>query len=514
MKSKYEALFKNNLIAIVSIVSVFSLSNLLAGNYVELVALLATLAVTLFLCVGLKGIFSIVTRIYIISLCEVVLLFIVPFIKGTVTESFSLFLLLAIMSLIYYNKKILVLQCIITNILYFVYVATHFSYLVERYTLQPLIVNLLVFNIAIALSYKITGWNTDLIDESNAKTKETEGLLETVRQQVAESEAHEKEQERMIVAMKSMEEDDKRRMEELNEKMLESQTMRQEQEQLIAKIKQSSQENENLLSEVQTQMNESQKMTESQAQLLDVIKRSAVSISDMVPQLKSVSEKLSQGADEQSYALDSLQSSIEEISGHIEDTIKVTTLSGEQSTKAVGMFEDANARMTGLLGSMDNINRIASEINTIIKTIDNIAFQTNLLALNAAVEAARAGEAGKGFAVVAEEVRNLASRSTDATKNTAELIDRTVQAIAESRNAAIETAQSLKEAIQIAIASSKGVLSIADASQNQAESVDVLVNNMATISKVVSENQSTVSDNMEISEKLVQESLVLLELSS
>ncbi len=81
--------------------------------------------------------------------------------------------------------------------------------------------------------------------------------------------------------------------------------------------------------------------------------------------------------------------------------------------------------------TMQSINDSSHRIADIIGVIDSIAFQTNILALNAAVEAARAGEQGRGFAVVASEVRALAQRSAQAAKEIKQLIDTSVERVAQ-----------------------------------------------------------------------------------
>ena len=157
--------------------------------------------------------------------------------------------------------------------------------------------------------------------------------------------------------------------------------------------------------------------------VIDALTGGAEQVTSASGQVSSASQSLAQGASEQA-------SSLEETSSALEEMASMTRQNADNANQANGAAKETNTMalegvdsMKRMAEAIERIKNSASETAKIIKTIDEIAFQTNLLALNAAVEAARAGEAGKGFAVVAEEVRNLARRSAEAAKNTADLIE-------------------------------------------------------------------------------------------
>ena len=229
-------------------------------------------------------------------------------------------------------------------------------------------------------------------------------------------------------------------------------------------------------------------------------------VSSAAGRISGVSHSLSQGASEQAASLEETSASLEELAsmtrGNADNARQADALMGE-TTRVV---DHANQSMGGLTQSMREVSAASEETAKIIKTIDEIAFQTNLLALNAAVEAARAGEAGAGFAVVADEVRALAMRAAEAAKNTATLIESTVNKVKEGSDLVTTTAAAFTQ-----VAGSTGkvkelVAEIAAASGEQAQGVDQINKAVSEMNAVTQQTAANAGESASAAEQLTAQS--------
>ena len=134
------------------------------------------------------------------------------------------------------------------------------------------------------------------------------------------------------------------------------------------------------------------------------------------------SQDLAQRTESQAANLEETAASMHEVTTTVKQNAENAQAANQFTGNARDIAEKGGAVTTEAVTAMSEIEGSAQKIGDIVGLIDEIAFQTNLLALNASVEAARAGEAGKGFAVVAQEVRALAQRSANASKDIKSLI--------------------------------------------------------------------------------------------
>jgi len=157
-------------------------------------------------------------------------------------------------------------------------------------------------------------------------------------------------------------------------------------------------------------------------------------------------------------------------------------------TDAIGIIDSLDTQVSTASDSISQLKVDSENIGGVLDVIRGIAEQTNLLALNAAIEAARAGEQGRGFAVVADEVRTLASRSHDATKEIQEMIERLQQGVAGA-------VANMEEVSQRA---AQGVSQVEESAEALAEisgSVSV-INDMNTQIAAATEEQNAVAEEV------------------
>ena len=248
------------------------------------------------------------------------------------------------------------------------------------------------------------------------------------------------------------------------------------------------------------------------SEILRQINTSADQVSNASDQVSSSSQNLSQGAVEQASSVEELAARISEISSQIKDTADSAQQVREQTHHAGEGVSVCNQQMQELMGAMEKIHSSSEEIGKIIKTIEDIAFQTNILALNAAVEAARAGTAGKGFAVGADEVRNLASKSAEASKNTSLLITHSTEAVQTGTKIARNTADALSDVVENIQSMVGSIDQISVVSNEQSEAVLQVNEGITQISSVVQSNSATAEESAAASQELSAEAANLKQL--
>ncbi len=231
-------------------------------------------------------------------------------------------------------------------------------------------------------------------------------------------------------------------------------------------------------------------------------------------QMSSAAQELAQGATEQASSSEELAASITEISQRVQQNASYSQQASANMSETIRELQQGDAQMKKLVSAMNEIANTSSEIEKIIKTIEDIAFQTNILSLNAAVEAARAGSAGKGFAVVADEVRNLASKSAAAAKDTTALIQSTIAAIETGDKMVEETEKALTQISTKAESVAKLVDEIAEASSYQANSIEQINIGINQISSVIQTNSATAEESAASSEELSAQAVMLRTLVS
>ncbi len=203
-------------------------------------------------------------------------------------------------------------------------------------------------------------------------------------------------------------------------------------------------------------------------------------------------EKMSSNMNSISAAMEQTSINIEVIASSIEEMTATVSEISENTGKARLITDDAVDQIHSVTAGVEELGTAALDVGKVTETITDISDQTNLLALNATIEAARAGEAGKGFAVVANEIKELAMKTADATKEIKEKITGI-------QGSSDQTISDIKIIAKVITDINEIVTTIATAVEEQSCTTKEIASNVVNANDGLKEVNINVAQNAEVS---------------
>lgn len=248
--------------------------------------------------------------------------------------------------------------------------------------------------------------------------------------------------------------------------------------------------------------------------LIQEVQESAASVGRGSSELADAADALAAGTVTQASSINQVVLNVEDIAESVMHNSENEEHVQKRLQELDALILNGNSEMEQLCSVVSQVESMSSDIQNIIGTIETVAFQINILALNASVEAAHAGENGRGFAVVADEVGNLAAKTTEYSKKTADLINNCLSQIENAMTCAESTAECLKDIVENSEQISKAFQSISEDTKKQADQSSRVKLEISNISDVVQTNTATAEETAASTQELSEQAKNLSRLIS
>ncbi|WP_404376952.1 methyl-accepting chemotaxis protein [Vreelandella aquamarina] len=258
-------------------------------------------------------------------------------------------------------------------------------------------------------------------------------------------------------------------------------------------------------------------LQEMQTQLADIVQMLKLNSDNLFTGTNEISigtQDLSSRTEEQAAALQETAASLDELTATVKMNADNAAEANKITSRAAKTAHTSAEEGEQMLTMMRELEENAAKMGEIVSIIDGIAFQTNLLALNASVEAARAGEQGRGFAVVANEVRQLASRSSQSASQIRSMLEMSRSKTTECSTQAQKSGTTIRELAENVGKVSALMAEITQASEEQSRGIDQVNIAISQIDSVTQQNAALVEESSSAAASLEDQARQLADITA